>query len=92
MSMRDRIKKSVAHANQQLGEREGQLLLNTNFDLVHLSPAIQNNEKYQALVQVIQSASSRNLSVAELEDNIRQLGDEAWELTQDMLSAAKRAM
>ncbi|RZP96106.1 hypothetical protein D8T65_23510 [Vibrio vulnificus] len=89
MSMRNRIKKSVATANRQLAEREFQLLLDTRLDLEALSPAIKGHAQYQALMDVIQAASERNLSVAEFESNVRQLGDEAWELTQDIINAVR---
>ncbi|NOJ06392.1 hypothetical protein F0236_21915 [Vibrio splendidus] len=87
MSMRNRIKKSVAVANSKNAAREMQLLLDTRFDLESLSPAIKDHDKYQALMDVIQVASDRNLSVAELESNIRYLGEGAWELTQDIIKA-----
>ncbi|WP_432455035.1 MULTISPECIES: hypothetical protein [unclassified Agarivorans] len=89
MSMRNRIKKSVAHANSQLAERELQLLLNTSFELATLSPAIKGHAQYQALMEVIQVATNRNLSVAELENNIRQLGEETWLLAQDIVKAVR---
>ncbi|EIA1497122.1 hypothetical protein K6778_004529 [Vibrio parahaemolyticus] len=89
MSMRNRIKKSVATANSQLAERELQLLLDTRFELEALSPAIKGHAQYQALMDVIQAASERNLSVAEFESNVRQLGEEAWELTQDIIKAVR---
>ncbi|RTZ18258.1 hypothetical protein EJ063_05580 [Vibrio aquaticus] len=89
MSMRNRIKKSVATANRQLAERELQLLLDTRFDLEALSPAIKGHAQYQALMDVIQAASERNLSVAEFESNVRQLGEEAWDLTQDIINAVR---
>lgn len=89
MSMRNRIKKSVATANSQLAERELQLLLDTRFDLEALSPAIKGHAQYQALMNVIQAASERNLSVAEFESNVRQLGEEGWELTQDIIKAVR---
>ncbi|HGS5634728.1 TPA: hypothetical protein ACMDXF_000931 [Vibrio parahaemolyticus] len=89
MSMRNRIKKSVETANNQLAERELQLLLDTRFDLEALSPAIKGHAQYQALMNVIQAASERNLSVAEFESNVRQLGEEAWELTQDIIKAVR---
>ncbi len=89
MSMRNRIKKSVATANSQLAERELQLLLDTRFNLETLSPAIKGHAQYQALMDVIQAASERNLSVAEFESNVRQLGEEAWELTQDIINAVR---
>ncbi|CDU09916.1 Hypothetical protein VCR3J2_410133 [Vibrio coralliirubri] len=87
MSMRNRIKKSVAAANSKNAAREMQLLLDSRFDAESLSPAIKDHEKYRALMDVIQTASERNLSVAELESNVRQLGEEAWELTQDIIKA-----
>ncbi|HDY7973492.1 TPA: hypothetical protein RQK67_003556 [Vibrio vulnificus] len=89
MSMRNRIKKSVATANSQLEERELQLLLDTRFNLETLSPAIKGHAQYQALMDVIQAASERNLSVAEFESNVRQLGKEAWHLTQDIINAVR---
>ncbi len=89
MSMRNRIKKSVATANSQLEEREFQLLLDTRFDLEAFSPAIKGHAQYQALMDVIQAASERNLSVAEFESNVRQLGEETWELTQDIINAVR---
>ncbi|CAK3388429.1 hypothetical protein [Vibrio crassostreae] len=87
MSMRNRIKKSVAAADSKNAAREMQLLLDTRFDVESLSFVIKEHEKYQALMDVIQTASERNLSVAELESNIHQLGEEAWELTQDIIKA-----
>lgn len=89
MSMRNRIKKSVATANRQLAERELQLLLDTRFNLETLSPAIKCHAQYQALMDVIQAASERNFSVAEFESNVRQLGEGAWELTQDIIEAVR---
>lgn len=89
MSMRNRIKKSVAAADNKLAEREARLLLTTNLDLAKLSPAIQGHDKYQELVSLIKAASARNLSVADLENNIRQLGDEAWELAKDIIEAVR---
>ncbi|MCG7490499.1 hypothetical protein MHN79_13465 [Vibrio sp. Of14-4] len=89
MSMRNRIKKSVATANSQLAKRELQLLLDTRFNLETLSPAIKGHAQYQALMDVILAASERNLSVAEFESNVRQLGEEAWELTQDIIKAVR---
>lgn len=89
MSMRNRIKKSVATANDQLVERELQLLLDTRFELETLSPAIKGHAQYQALLVVIQAATSQNLSVAELEKNIRQLGEETWLLAQDMIKTVR---
>ena len=89
MSMRNRIKKSVANANSQLADRELQLLLDTRLDLEALSPAIKGHAQYQALLAVIQAATSQNLSVAELEKNIRQLGEETWLLAQDMIKAGR---
>lgn len=87
MSMRNRIKKSVAVADRKMAARELQLLLDTRFDVESLSPAIKDHEKYLALMDVIQTASARNLSVAELESNVRHLGEDAWELTQDIIKA-----
>jgi hypothetical protein len=87
--MRKRIKKSVATANHQLAEREFQLLLDTRLDLEVLSPAIKGHAHYQALMDVIQVASDRNLDVAEFESNVRQLGEGAWELTQDIIKAVR---
>ncbi|EJL7002020.1 hypothetical protein O1D89_003249 [Vibrio cholerae] len=89
MSIRNRIKKSVSTANSQLAERELQVLLDTHFELEMLSPAIKGHSQYQALMAVIQEATSRNLSVAELENNIRQLGEETWLLAQDMIKAVR---
>ncbi|EJG0987976.1 hypothetical protein C4G66_RS13700 [Vibrio parahaemolyticus] len=89
MSIRNRIKKSVSTANSQLAERELQVLLDTRFELETLSPAIKGHSQYQALMAVIQEATSRNLSVAELENNIRQLGEETWLLAQDMIKAVR---
>ncbi|MCG9655167.1 hypothetical protein [Vibrio vulnificus] len=89
MSMRNRIKKSVAVANNQLAERELQLLLDTRFDVEALSPAIKEHAQYQSLMNVIQVATSHNLSVAELESNIRQLGEGSWQLAQDIIKAVK---
>lgn len=89
MSMRNRIKRSVANANSQLAERELQLLLDTRLDLEALSPAIKGHAQYQALLDVIQAASERNFSMAEFESNVRQLGEEAWELTQDIIEAVR---
>ncbi|EGQ7641749.1 TPA: hypothetical protein ACN3X6_002428 [Vibrio cholerae] len=89
MSIRNRIKKSVSTANSQLAERELQVLLDTHFELETLSPAIKGHSQYQALMAVIQEATSRNLSVAELENNIRQLGEETWLLAQDMIKAVR---
>ncbi|EPG0610302.1 hypothetical protein [Vibrio fluvialis] len=89
MSIRNRIKKSVSTANSQLAERELQVLLDTRFELETLSPSIKGHSQYQALMAVIQEATSRNLSVAELENNIRQLGEETWLLAQDMIKAVR---
>ena len=89
MSMRNRIKKSVATANSQLAHRELQLLLDTRFDLEALSPEIKGHSQYQALMDVIQTASERNLSVAEFESNVRQLGEETWLLAKDIIKAVR---
>ena len=89
MSMRNRIKKSVADANSKNAAREMQLLLDTRLDVESISPAIKNHEKYQALIDVIHAASDRNLSVAELENNIRQLGEEVWVLAQGIIKTVR---
>ncbi|CCN83298.1 Hypothetical protein VIBNISFn27_1110041 [Vibrio nigripulchritudo SFn27] len=89
MSMRNRIKKSVTTANGQLAERELQLLLDSRFELERLSPAIKDHAQYQTLLAVIQAATSQNLSMAELEKNIRQLGEDTWLLAQDIIKAVR---
>lgn len=89
MSMRNRIKKSVATANSRLAKRELQLLLDTRFDLQMLSPAIKGHSQYQALMEVIQTSSERNLSVAEFESNVRQLGEDTWLLAKDIIKAVR---
>ncbi len=89
MSLRNRIKKSVANANNQMADRELQLLIDTRFDTEKLSPEIKDHAQYQALMSVIQSATERNLSLIELESNIRQLGDESWQLAKELIKAVR---
>lgn len=89
MSMRTLIKKSVNKANANLADREADLLKNTDFSDNVLSPDIREHHLYSSLIDVIHSATVINVSATKLESNIRALGDEAWQLTQRILSVVK---
>ena len=89
MSMRTLIKKSVNKANANLADREADLLKNTDFSDKVLSPDIREHHLYSSLIDVIHSATVINVSATKLESNIRALGDEAWQLTQRILSVVK---
>ena len=89
MSMRTLIKKSVNKANASLADREADLLKNTDFTESLLSPNIREHHLYSSLIDVIRSATAANMNAAKLESNIRELGDEAWQLTQRILNAVK---
>lgn len=89
MSMRDKIEKSKTVANQTLQEREMEIMKVTRLDVTQLSPKITGHERYEELITVIQEATARNITAAELEANIQALGDEAWQLAKDILKAIR---
>lgn len=89
MSMRDRIEKSKTVADQTLQEREMEIMKVTRLDVTQLSPKITGHERYEELITVIQKATARNVTAAELKANIQALGDEAWQLAKDILKAIR---
>lgn len=89
MSMRDRIKKSVNRTNQKFALQEAELLLNTELNLTELSPNITSHELYSQLVDVIEKSTSNNWKVVKLESAINDLGEEAWQLVNNIISTLK---
>lgn len=89
MSMRDRAKKTAQRVNEQLANRELELLMRTELDVAKLGPGIINHPLYQELSAVIADATSNNMSVAQIETQVRAMGNEAWALTNKIIDAIK---
>lgn len=89
MSMRDRIKKTVANVDDHLATTELELLLKTELNLNKLTPDITSHSLYPQLIRHIENATQANLNVAQLESQIRLLGDEGWKLVKKIINGVK---
>jgi hypothetical protein len=87
MGMRDRSKKTAKKVDGELAAQELELLTDTNFDLVSLTPEITSDEDYDKLIATINNASTNNLGAAKLNSQIKELGEGAERLVLKIISA-----
>jgi hypothetical protein len=70
------ISETEKKVNEQFGEREAKLLLNTTTDLAKLRPKIGDKASFDKLVGAINEATRQNHNLATLQQNVLALGKE----------------
>jgi len=82
----EQAQQSAQAADQLLDSQLEQLKALTGEQIDNLRIKVSDQELYDRLVAVVQDATQRNLSLAQLLGNIKSLGGEAISLAKEVLS------
>ena len=71
--------------DKELTDEEAELLLRTSIDWDALRPKVTDSAVYDQLIAVVNEATQRNESIAQLNDRLKQLGKEGVGLAKKVI-------
>lgn len=74
--------------DEELAEREAEVLLQTTIDWEELRPQIDGGEVYDQLIAEVQDATRKNEDLAQLKERIQTLGTEGIQMARKVIELA----
>ena len=71
--------------NQEFADEEAELLLRTSIDWEALRPKVTDSALYDQLIAIVNEATQKNESIAQLKNRLSQLGKEGFNLVKKVV-------
>ena len=80
---------AIRMTNEQLQDRELKVLTQTNIDWQALRPKVNDPETYDKLVAIVNEATDKNESLAQLKSRMEKLGKEGVKVAKEIIAILK---
>lgn len=78
--------KTVEQTNQQLSDREMEVLTRTSLDWTKLKPSTADPALYDRLINEVKESTEKNENLAQLRSRLESLGKEGLSLAKEVIS------